>query len=1164
MDPAQPHALVEEDPIQADLERISRTSQQCSFIDSRPEPPKATSSLYIRQSFTQTSKDGPKHYTVTGVHIVLAKGQPNGLWEAFHIDRDKQTIDPKNPKVATGSLRICCDTLEVRGAFSLPEADVHIFARRLIWADEKASIDTSPLGWSVGKAQDGIRGSIRDDIPGKSGENGVHGRNAGSIRVFVHEVDATGTSDARFIARGGRGQAPGSGDEVDAKSSVTLKHPKPPRDWCFVDDGYLPASEYTVIYYANGKQIEIDWGWYQWRVFVDPGIPGDGGNGGTLTSNQSSGVLAPSNTGGAGGARERPIPHAAYVFTVTDGRVEVVEKSYWDHGPIIPAVGKTGETPKLISHEKSHAWVHPLGLQPTLDYVRDMFLSGAREQLREMLAIYGQALSQPRLDTGAWDGVESEWEAAQAEIATLLLRDAAHLDYFGNPAGYSPLLSLSGSIRLYGNETKRALRMMLISERITAADRSARETSAILDDTIGTVNADTRAAAAQVTDNEDKIGQVSSSLADMRKELAGLSGQLSRLRDKLLDQAQKEAADKARIRSFFKLAGALCQVIPVGQPALGAVGSLAAVASDFAGDSWETTPVTLSKLGDAVEKGGNAMSAAQKVAKTAGEGTAKTPLDWSKAGAAVSSGFSLASESMKTLQVPKSEVEAGLAKLQAESREWKDLTEKIRKANEKKVALFAELQAVMLAVGEGYSRLAANAGTVVRLQQQRNQQTASLDPEAVAAVQHMEQRSRRTLQKYLYLMVKSYEAAMLKKPTVNWQLPAVTKKIARLVGSSEEWDATKLKDNADVLDTVFEDTLSEIRDQLLQDYAFDADVTTTPFILSAKQDPAEIEALNSKPHRTVIDPMGAGLIEDDFHLARLRNVELQSITLDQKWSEMPEDFVLRLDLASSRKGILRRDDGLYVLTSESPAHWGWNCSPSERADGAPEIRPDIKSPDNEDILNFVLGKRSEKIKGKLSLVPAWSDLTLSVSFKQKPKKRFTPPRITRLRFTVEIDRSPAPQNQRVLTVLPDGGVGDEVISCSPDLADRGDGCGPMVRIYNKNRTVDLEAPARSGNTVFEGWTTEEGVEPATSARIELEDHVMVWPSWAPEPEGPAQVPAQARPGQAEARQVIRVEPDAASAAIGLIPRWGEADVVEQGTGWNLVHYRGVTGWVAST
>jgi hypothetical protein len=48
-------------------------------------------------------------------------------------------------------------------------------------------------------------------------------------------------------------------------------------------------------------------------------------------------------------------------------------------------------------------------------------------------------------------------------VASILHRLQLQLDYFGNPAGYMPLLSLQATMRLYDLKTKDALRTLLLA-----------------------------------------------------------------------------------------------------------------------------------------------------------------------------------------------------------------------------------------------------------------------------------------------------------------------------------------------------------------------------------------------------------------------------------------------------------------------------------------------------------------------------------------------------------------------------------------------------------------------------------------------------------------------------------------------------------------------------
>ena len=179
-----------------DIADLSAISAQRSFIESRPGPPSPTSTLLMRR-FATSENDGAVDHVIVGVHVVLGKGQPNGLWEALHVDRATQRIDAGHPVVAARSVSICCDTLEVRGEFSVPEASVNVFARRLIWADAAASINTSPLAWTAAKAQNAAAG--------QAGRDGADGRHAGSLQVFVREMVPDAGPRPRLIAGPGHG-----------------------------------------------------------------------------------------------------------------------------------------------------------------------------------------------------------------------------------------------------------------------------------------------------------------------------------------------------------------------------------------------------------------------------------------------------------------------------------------------------------------------------------------------------------------------------------------------------------------------------------------------------------------------------------------------------------------------------------------------------------------------------------------------------------------------------------------------------------------------------------------------------------------------------------------------------------------------------------------------
>lgn len=234
-----------------------------------------------------------------------------------------------------------------------------------------------------------------------------------------------------------------------------------------------------------------------------------------------------------------------------------LKKDPWGHSEVIPGViietkdgnsikpkenpsGKDyGNTPELELVSESNAWLHPLNIQKALEYARDLFLAEDRIGVENLLYAYERALALPMPinEYSPWDDSSiAYWTAAKSEVASMLQRLRGHLDYFGNPAGYTPFLSLQGTIKLYAEETKRALRMLLLVGWIDAKGRNAKDVAEALGKAIDGLNEDTLQAATQVTSSEAEISDVINRMDALEKELKGMSNQLE-----ILEQDQAES-----------------------------------------------------------------------------------------------------------------------------------------------------------------------------------------------------------------------------------------------------------------------------------------------------------------------------------------------------------------------------------------------------------------------------------------------------------------------------------------------------------------------------------------------------------------------------------------------------------------------------------------------
>jgi hypothetical protein len=1206
---------------------LSKVSPQQTFLVSQPEKPSATSTLYINR-YTTKNNDETEDHTVIGVHVVLAKDDPNGIWQALHVDRAKQKLDPGNPRVATNSLHIYCDTLEVRGEFCLPEAKVVVYARRLNWATADAAINTSPLLWALAQAK-----NAKDNT---AGQNGAKGRNAGSLKIFAGKVEPTGDTRPRLVATGGNGQHPGSG--LDGSSGKSMQH------WtqkiihlkenkCTVN--FNPAAVYIDAWWVlafvkigGAKYGENSWPENGTNALA-AGVPGDAGDGGGLATNVEALKRCFTNAGGTAGDKQRDYsggaagtPTSAGKYTLkmyantfgTDNADKDLTKTDShetkkgaDAKSQGPAKAK-GDTPEPVVSPASNAWLHPLGVQKALEYARDLFLGGERVETEAMLADYDAALALEPPAGGAWESDSAHWMASQSEVASMLARLRGHLDYFGNAAGYTPLLSLPSTVKLYSDETKRAMRLLLLAGWIEAKEREAKEASAILNDAIGAANDDAEAAAARVVAAEAKIDSVTSSIKSITQELNKLGNDLGILRSTLLSKAENNLDRKAQIRFGIKIAATICQVIPVGQPMLGTIGKLGDVAASFVGGKDEDTPDTISKMGGVMTKASEAAANAKKAKEKAKEKAKKKPpkdkeeakkesVEWSKVGKGLGTAVSGVAGAMKELQVSEDEVEAELQKLESDSPEWKALVKRIRDLNKRKAGFAADLLEALQAVSEGYARIASAASAILSMQQERAREVGKVDPEATGFVREMGQRSRLTLLKYLYLMVKAYETTVFNTIHVDWKLTEIADKISTLITPEGGLDAAKLDAHIKLLAPIYQKNLDTIRDQLLGDFKVNDKTFTLGFGLDAKQTPDLIESLN-RTGEIVIDPIAFGLVLTDRQVARLSGVELDKLEFDPKGPQLTTSQNIIITLQPAHTGTIRKGHQLYSVYSDEPLNWNWTMPQGK-------ITPSEASQASKDVLDLILGKDAGEIRQKVALPPVWSNWTINVRYAPDfPANKG--PRITSLYFLLKTDSVPAPANQRVLTVRTLDTTPGAVISLTPDLAKRADGFNNVVRVYDKGTNVKLSVPQHAGGAVFDSWdligreVDEPGVKkPAVSAK--LDDHVLAQCHWtraltagetvadeieiSPEalrkhintqpPNSPVRAeltallkgsaPAGKGRGASAASPPrdlpIRVEPTVRSAVIGLAPALEEAEVLEDGKRWKRVNYRGVVGWV---
>jgi len=540
--------------------------------------------------------------SISGKEVVFEAGHANRLYDNYHDNDD------------IGKMNIYAETVIIRSPLRLPQTEITVYARELRFEDkeEKAFVSTVPRSLTTRpnqfqKGSDGLKaGNITlyvesVDLGNSEKRNEERFTLTELMEVIkiigvLAAVDIPNIQKCRFFLAGGSGQPAGLGQDGTKGTSMAFK----------------TVSSYTgVVYEVYKNQVGCDagryfgcgvCGWHPTSYYgtktwpgnggnaIPGGKPGNGGNGGIFYSSAvidssyiyqiggQSGEKASDTKGGAAG---EPV-NAVWIENHTNdckGNHSYGGVSRHTSAPGSDAPAPSADIPKGTDGTasvslSSTAWLHPAVLKQVIAYTDDLYLNGHLDEVEAILNDYLGLLDNYKA-SNEWDALSEErkldFSQMYAEMQILLNRIGNHLDYFGNPAGWVPMLSFEVNKEAFESEIDQAVRVLYLSywmsnkasdiqQKIDAL-KSAKDKT---EKEIGDLEIRYDNAIGLIPDLEVKAAEISD-------RTASLQNQLQEMESRLISQA--ENADKVPVwKKVAKIAGAVCTVCPVGQPVVGAVG----------------------------------------------------------------------------------------------------------------------------------------------------------------------------------------------------------------------------------------------------------------------------------------------------------------------------------------------------------------------------------------------------------------------------------------------------------------------------------------------------------------------------------------------------------------------------------------------------------------
>jgi predicted nucleic acid-binding Zn-ribbon protein len=1203
---------------------LPRLPAERHIVDDSCTPPerrlytKLTEADWKQMIFNGQVDRQTKTLVVQGITVVYDPGSPDHSFVGYEDRDDLYSVD------------IRADVLIIRQPMGLPGTNVTISAREM-HVESNGSINTTPKAFAVPAAP----GSRDDARPGADGHDG---QVAGDITLAIASFHAPVAERPCFILNGGKGQAAGEGEDGVDHGTEQMEY-KPewiddtPGLW-EIDgkwkDKWKSGPGDPIVYVRKKvdrsvidifhKDYSEDWGQNSWpdsgRDAAPPGRPGNGGNGGNFKCSLDEESLPdtlvsvlPGEAGGPardahGGKHGGPYPCRWLEYTVKEGLsdkpgqhlvpvwkldTDTVKWTPCDplrNGKDEPAptalAGQRGSIERDFSSSGSN-WLLDSVLTDVVRFIKDAYLANNRDLVRQYLELYGDATS------ALFAAATPRQKAVQIELVAMRNRLENRLDYFGNPAGWTPLLSVQANLRAYDNEIDRAMQALFLAYWVDSVSTDKAKAVKGLEASIANLEQDIEAATNQVKDLQDTMPDLQGMVDSLNSSLANTHNRLANLTNRLTDEARK-AVEKRHQERFLvefgaSMLGGLTAVIPFGQPALGAAGQ---IGSSLITSQYQTPEETRSEIMSALKSAASAQlkSKTDDIVNAANPQNTQKRIDakaraggLTQVASALGPAITGITNAFQQLGAPQDEIEAELARLAAENPKYQSMTREIADLNSRKADFSYQLAVATQTITAGYNRITANALAIDSFADEIASQKSDLDPTALQHVEDMRRRALEVLQRYQYFLIKSYQATWLKPyKGASLQLDLVFKKIEDLLDSSEDGSLPPEQFNA--LRAIFTDIMDEMVRRLLEDLRPEYE-TTQWLTLSYEDTPQVMQQLNNEGE-VRINLMDLGLLLPNYENVRLADISVESnggIVLAHDRAD-PQG-TLHLDFTLSGDGTIRSDGKLFVVRHPTSSGLGYDAQSQLRWG----VTYDVKREHLErtkpstafvSLLRYMLKDESQANVNDdqfhlLSQPAAWTDIIISKHVTNSPG----PIDLTELTLQIRLTYLSAPRNQCVLNVTTRNGH-KPLIQCSPrDRNQRDHGYGSLYRIFSRHTQATLSAPLQYGRLTFSHWQVfhtdtlhrEEIFTPIHT--LEMDDHFTVVCVYSDGslPQRPRLAigkRGRVKPGKGNN---LREAPSLEGARIGGIPAGGEFEVVGGPVDslryvWWQVNYKGQVGWTA--
>lgn len=1078
-----------------------------SFINNSRELPDEGSREYIQITEVKhpeleafNSNEDKRHrrsISISGKTILFEKGtKKNDLYGLY------------NEKDDIRSMSIFAETLVIASPLRLPQTDVTIYAKNLVFkdsSDARAVIDTTPSGtWKIKEA-------VTDTHP--KADHGETGNNAGNITLHIGNFFEDSViklpripPGIRFIMNGGAGQRGSVG--INGQDGSNL----PPQQG-------MAGGGPNVVWVEHGRGDNPNTPFETWGTKIFPsdgtpatadGIPGDGGKGGNISSNiilpsgvvqQSGGQSAPAGELKKGGKPGTPNPAIwmkhLFIRKCTGGHQEPRDCTDIEKDEEIARRTSTG-FPDLPAPSADHAtgspgsivvkpsksgeldWLHPSTLQAVITYCKDLYLNGHLDAAQTILKDY-YAMLTPDANQPLPEEFTLQFEVQRLEIEALLHRLSSNLDYFGNPAGYVPMLSLQSNFLAYKNEVDSAIPILYMTYWLGQKSDALEAKKAALNEGIRQLQLDIEKSKEEYNIRQKRIGDFQGHINSILSHTQVIQMQLKEVEVRLEGRAAANVNDQKKLpgwKTALRTLATVSKIVPVYQPALGAIGTGLDVISSIDTNSPIESFNQLSNVADQLnkanlEKSSKNLSSQLSLCDPKNAANAKDcvksilPLakEVAKAQRAVR-------ESTAASQASQSEIEVELRKIKNSDPEFESLVALIEELNIEKESFSRMAAQDLQSIASLSEGIANNLLAIDAMNEELRSDMTSVSPATARYIKEVELRAKERLLKYQYYLAKAYEYRVgeeyFGKLDLNSQFTnlinlASADPVIRDVSNTNTHPVVLTEAEFSRLRFVYEEPLRRIVDMIITRYNQSRPERSDKFNYNLTQN--ELSQLNTRGE-VAINLQRAGMIlptEENQRIFEITTSDLQAHLGDA--DRQPVNAGVKVTYEQPGRSLVRSGNKAYIFNFTTPFSWGTSLDLINRG----KLVEEKTSLDSQSLLRTLLTDTNSKVDMNNVLLFSEPSLLGDIIIRKEERPGNIKVVIDHLslKFTYDFYR----KSTKLVTLdvqVPEG-MSPYIACDATDITGLTDGRGDFIRTYPRDSSVQLKAEPTYGDQRFVEW-----------------------------------------------------------------------------------------------